>query len=88
MGILDIVIYLAIGALAGWLAGLIMKSKGGLLFNIIMGIIGSFVGCWVGGLIGLSTAPLSSSFNIWSIVIAVGGACLVIALYRLIFKRK
>ena len=88
MGILDIVIYLAIGALAGWLAGLLMKSKGGLLFNIIMGIIGSFVGCWVGGLIGLNTTSLSSHFDIWAIVVAVGGACLVIALYRLIFKRK
>ena len=88
MGIWGILMYLAIGALAGWLAGLLMKSKGGLLFNIIMGIIGSFVGCWVGGLIGLNTTPLSSSFSVWAVVVAVGGACLVIALYRLIFKRK
>ncbi len=87
MGFWDTVAYLAIGALAGWLAGKLMKSKRGLIFNIIMGIVGSFVGCWVGGKIGLSTTPLSSSFDIWSIVIAVGGACLVTALYRLIFRR-
>ena len=86
--ILNIIIYLALGALAGWLAGMLMKSKGGWIFNIILGIIGSFVGSWVGSLLGIGGSPLSSSFNVMSIITAVLGACLVIAIVRLITKKK
>ena len=44
MGIVDILIAVAIGAVAGYLASLIMGTKGGLLRNIILGIIGGAVG--------------------------------------------
>ena len=63
MDITGLLIFLAIGAVAGWLAGLIMKGKGGgfgLLGNIVVGIAGAFIGGFVfraagiyaGGLIG------------------------------------
>ena len=46
---------LLIGAIAGWLAGLIVKGYGfGLLGNIIIGIIGAFVGTWLLGRLGVS----------------------------------
>ena len=46
---------LIIGAIAGWLAGLIVKGYGfGLLGNIIIGIIGAFVGTWLLGRLGVS----------------------------------
>jgi uncharacterized membrane protein YeaQ/YmgE (transglycosylase-associated protein family) len=46
---------LLIGAIAGWLAGLIVKGYGfGLLGNIIVGIIGAFVGSWLLGKLGVS----------------------------------
>ena len=64
--ILNIVIDILIGALVGWVAGLIMKSKGGFWRNAIMGIIGGFVG-------GLIPIPF---------VGAVLGACLVIFVYE------
>lgn len=40
-------IWLIVGAVAGWLAGIIMKSKSGLVNNIIIGIIGAFIGGWL-----------------------------------------
>lgn len=44
-----------IGAVAGWLAGNLMKGGGfGLLINIILGIVGSFVGNWLFGVLGVS----------------------------------
>jgi uncharacterized membrane protein YeaQ/YmgE (transglycosylase-associated protein family) len=63
-----VLIFLAIGAIAGWLAGQIMKGGGfGLLGNIIIGIVGSFVGGFLfgrfisGGLIGtIVTATLGA----------------------------
>jgi len=52
-GIITIIL---IGALAGWLAGLIMKGKGmGFIINALLGIAGAFVGSYFFELIGLST---------------------------------
>lgn len=42
MDIIDLLIFLAVGALAGWLAGVIMKGRGfGLIGNIVVGIVGA-----------------------------------------------
>ncbi|MBQ3791594.1 MAG: GlsB/YeaQ/YmgE family stress response membrane protein [Clostridia bacterium] len=79
--ILGIIISILLGALAGWLASLIMKSSHGLLLNIIIGIVGGFLGGWLAGLIGLGGGWLVQ------FLIAVAGACLLIFLFRLIFGK-
>ena len=57
MNLAGIVIFLAIGAVAGWLAGRIMKGHGfGLIGNIVVGIIGSLIGGFVFALLGISAA--------------------------------
>lgn len=49
------VVFLLIGAIAGWLAGLLMKGGGfGLLGNIIVGVLGAIVGGWLFGVLGIS----------------------------------
>jgi uncharacterized membrane protein YeaQ/YmgE (transglycosylase-associated protein family) len=76
----SIVVWIIIGALAGWLAGLIMRGHGfGLLGNIIVGIIGSFVGGLVFPLIGIS----ASGF-IGETLFAAGGAILLLLVIGLI----
>lgn len=46
---------LLIGALSGWLAGKLMKGGGfGILINILLGIVGAFVGNWLFGFLGIS----------------------------------
>ena len=72
---------LIVGGIIGWLAGKLMKSKGGLLRNILLGIVGSGVGNWLAGTIGLVAQNSLGSF-----LIGVGGACVVILLCRLLFK--
>ena len=53
MNIVNILLTLLFGAVAGWLAGFfVVKDKGGLIWNIIIGILGGFVGGWLLGLIG------------------------------------
>ena len=47
----SLLIFLAVGAIAGWLAGMLVKGYGfGLIGNVLIGVIGSFVGGWVCGL--------------------------------------
>ena len=59
MDIQALVIFLVIGAIAGWLAGTLMKGGGfGLLGNIVVGIIGAVIGGFVFGLLGISVGAL------------------------------
>jgi uncharacterized membrane protein YeaQ/YmgE (transglycosylase-associated protein family) len=80
----NIIVTILIGALVGWLAGLIMKSKNGFVLNVILGIVGSFVGFFLAGLIGITASKVS----IGGVIISVLGACLVIWLVRLITGKK
>jgi uncharacterized membrane protein YeaQ/YmgE (transglycosylase-associated protein family) len=78
----SLIIFLAIGAVAGWLAGLIMKGRGfGLLGNIIVGIIGAVVGGFLFGLLGLAAGGL-----IGSGMTATAGAVVLLFLSGLIKK--
>ena len=77
--------WLIIGALIGWLASKIMHGKGGLLRNIILGVAGSVVGSWLADYVGIGSG------NVWSFggfFIAVGGACILIMLSRLILGKR
>ncbi len=52
---MDLIYTLIIGAASGWLAGLLFKGGGfGLLGNIIIGIVGGFIGFWLFGKLGIS----------------------------------
>ena len=52
---MSFIYFIIIGAIAGWLAGKIMKGGGfGLVMNMVLGIIGGVVGGWVFGLLGIS----------------------------------
>jgi uncharacterized membrane protein YeaQ/YmgE (transglycosylase-associated protein family) len=52
---MDLLYTLIIGAASGWLAGLLFKGGGfGLLGNIVIGVVGSFIGFWLFGKLGMS----------------------------------
>lgn len=83
MAIEVLIIWLAIGAVAGWLAGQIVKGGGfGFVGNIVVGIVGAVVGGWLLPRIGVVVlgGVLGEILN------AVIGACLVLFLLQL-FKR-
>lgn len=83
MGPHDIIAWLIIGAVAGWLAGKLVKGSGfGLLVDIIVGIVGAFIGGWLAGVLGIS---LGAGW-IASIITATIGAIILIFIVRL-FKR-
>jgi uncharacterized membrane protein YeaQ/YmgE (transglycosylase-associated protein family) len=82
MEIIDLLIFLAVGALVGWLAGLIVKGRGfGLIGNIVVGIVGAILGGYVFGWLGITTGGLAGS-----IIMATIGAILLLYIIRLIKK--
>lgn len=84
MGILA---WLILGALAGWIASLIMKTDAqqGMVANIIVGIVGALLGGFVFGLFGGSSV---TGFNLYSLLVAVVGAVILLALYKAMTGRK
>ena len=76
-----LLIYLGIGAVSGWLAGLVMRGGGfGLLGDIVIGILGAIFGGYLFGLAGISTG----GGLIGSIVSATVGAMVLLFLIRLV----
>ncbi|WP_295583431.1 GlsB/YeaQ/YmgE family stress response membrane protein [uncultured Lamprocystis sp.] len=80
MDITSLLIFLAIGAVAGWLAGVLMSGGGfGLLGDIVVGIIGAVVGGVLFGALGISAGGL-----VGAIVTATVGAVVLIFILRLV----
>ncbi len=78
MGIDSIIVWLIVGAIAGWLAGLIVKGGGfGLLGNIVIGIIGAVVAGWLLPQLGIRLGPGVISAIINS---AIGGVIVLVIL--------
>ncbi len=74
----NIIAWLIVGLIAGWLAGLVMKGGGyGIVGDIIVGIIGALIGGFLFSLLGLGSTGL-----IGSIIVAFIGACVLIAILR------
>jgi uncharacterized membrane protein YeaQ/YmgE (transglycosylase-associated protein family) len=77
MDLLSIVLWIVLGGLAGWIASIIMgrNAQMGILANIIVGIIGAFLGGLLMNLIGTSGV---TGFNIWSLLVAILGAVILL----------
>ena len=82
---MDILVTIILGGIVGWLASLIMKTNAqmGILANVIVGIIGSFLGFWIAGQIGLGGGG-----NVGRWLIAVAGAAILVGILKVlnIFK--
>jgi uncharacterized membrane protein YeaQ/YmgE (transglycosylase-associated protein family) len=78
-----IIAWLIIGAIAGWLAGLLVKGGGfGLIVDIIVGVVGAFIGGWLARVLGISIGGGWIS----SIITAFIGAVILLFVIRL-FRR-
>ena len=76
MSLRSLVITLLLGALAGWLSGVLIKGSGfGPLGNIIVGVIGAFLGQFLFGLLGLAATNLAGQ-----LIFAVAGALIFVYL--------
>ena len=81
MGVESLIIWLIVGAVAGWLAGLIVKGMGfGLLGNIVVGIVGAFIAGWLLPRLGIAIG----GGMIASIINATIGAVILLVILGLI----
>ena len=76
---MGILLWIVLGAIAGWIASMIVKSNQGLLLDIIVGIVGALIGGWVMSLIGYGGV---SGFNIYSIAVAILGSVILLAIVK------
>lgn len=84
MSITSLIIFLAIGGLAGWLAGKIMNSKRfGLIGNIVVGVVGAILGGFVFNLLGFNA---NAGGLLGAIVTATVGAVMLLYAINLIKK--
>lgn len=82
----DIVVWIVIGGLAGWLASLVVRGGGsGILMNIVIGVVGAFIG---GFLVQSLGGTGVTGFNIWSFIVAFVGAVILLLVARLATGRR
>jgi uncharacterized membrane protein YeaQ/YmgE (transglycosylase-associated protein family) len=81
-----IIAWIILGAIAGFIANMIMGSREGVIGTILLGIVGAVIGGYLAGTV-LGVADVTG-INIESIVVAVIGAVLVVAVWRAVSGRR
>lgn len=80
---MNFIIWIIVGAIAGFLAGKVITGRGlGLIWDIVVGILGAFVGGWLAGLAGIAVTNI-----LVEIVVAFVGAAILLLLFRLVTRR-
>lgn len=85
---MNFIIWIVIGGLIGWVASMIMKTDGqqGIFLNIIVGIVGAFLGGWlISPLVGVGTIN-QNAFSIGAMLVSLVGAVILLAIVNL-FRR-
>lgn len=77
--------WIILGGLAGWVASMIMGADSGVIKNVIVGVVGAFIGGFVFTTLGGSDI---TGFNLYSFLVALVGAVILIFLVRLVSGRK
>ncbi len=76
------IVFLFIGGVIGWLAGIIIRGRGfGIIGDIAIGIVGAMLGGWMAGVLGLYT-----SSSIGAFLIALAGAVVLVGLTRFVIR--
>ena len=83
---MNFIIWLVIGGLIGWVASMIMKTDApqGLLLNVVVGIVGAFVGGWlISPLLGIPTIN-QNAFSLPALLVSLVGAVILLAVVILV----
>jgi uncharacterized membrane protein YeaQ/YmgE (transglycosylase-associated protein family) len=78
-----LIVFILVGALAGFMASKVLTGRGmGLLWDIVVGILGAFVGGWLAGLVGIGVTNI-----VLEILVAFVGALILLAIFRALTRR-
>jgi uncharacterized membrane protein YeaQ/YmgE (transglycosylase-associated protein family) len=81
---INLIVWLIVGAVIGWAAGLVMRDKNGLVINIIVGIVGAMIG---GFLLGGPTIN-QNAFNLNALLVSLVGAIILLGIVNLIRRGR
>ena len=82
----NIIVWLILGGISGWIASKLTgnDAKMGIGMNLVVGILGAFIGGWVAGIFDLGPA---TGLNLWSFLISVVGAVILLAIVSAVKKK-
>ena len=83
---MGVIAWIVLGAIAGWITNMIMGGGEGVILTVILGIVGAVVGGFLIGTV-LNLADVTG-LNITSLIVAVIGAVVVVAAFRMLSKRS
>ncbi len=78
---------LLIGAIAGWIAEKVMKANHGLLMNIVIGIVGSYVGAFLANALGIRIGEIFQGWFWGNLIVAALGAIVLLFVLRAVRGR-
>lgn len=78
-----LILWIAFGGIAGWIASIITHTNDrmGIIWNVVVGLIGSALGGWIASLLGLGAL---NTFSIGGMLIAILGAVILISIVKMI----
>jgi uncharacterized membrane protein YeaQ/YmgE (transglycosylase-associated protein family) len=83
---MGIVVWIIVGAIAGFVAGKVVTGRGlGLLWDIVVGIVGAFLGGWLASLAGIGVS--TGTFTVGGLVAAIVGSIILLGVFRLLTGR-
>jgi uncharacterized membrane protein YeaQ/YmgE (transglycosylase-associated protein family) len=83
---IGILVWVIVGAIAGFVASKVLTGKGmGLLWDIVVGILGAFLGGWLAGLVGMPVA--TGTFTVGGLLAAFVGAVILLIVFRALTHR-
>ena len=84
---MNLILWIIFGAIAGWIASMIMKTDAsqGTMMDIVVGVVGAVVGGFLMEMLGQQGV---TGFNIYSILVATGGAVLALAIWAALSGRR
>ena len=78
---------LIIGGLAGWIAEKVMKTDQGIIMNIIVGILGSYIGAFLANALGIHLGEIFQGWFLGNLIVAAVGAIVLLWVVKLIRSR-
>lgn len=77
------IVWIIVGGVAGFLASKVLTGKGmGLIWDIVVGILGGFLGGWLAGLVGIAATNI-----VMEVVVAFVGAAILLVIFRALTRR-
>ena len=88
---MGIIIWLIVGGIVGWLASLIMRrdAQQGIILNIVVGIIGAFIGGWLGSVLCIGGGDINDGhFSLAGLLLSLLGAVALLAIVNLFTRGR